>query len=374
MERIRQSLDKAWVLPVVILLGLAARLAAATLGHNYDLDSWGIVAEVMRHGGNVYAETTRYNYGPVWFLILRGLDALAGSRPALFHFLIAGFLSLADVGICWLLCRRAGRLAGVLFFLNPVSIIITGFHCQFDNLAILLALISVLWLGDDFERPVDRRKLSALALLGLSLATKHLFFLFPFWLAVKQRGGWQKLVVLVVPAAVFLLAFAPYWAGGRAGIMANVFGYHSAQNGLFYRLVTPEFIQFVCDQNRLWYGLLILFAFVCRARNGFESLLIYSGALVAFAPSTSNQYLAIPMALAAVFPSVPFGCYMAASLVQLYGYVRGLHSGNTLTWGCDGLAILCLNAALAWLLWRPQWTQLFHRARREIAVQLGREK
>jgi hypothetical protein len=364
----------AAALLMVVLLGLAARLAAATLGHNYDMESWYLVAKVAQQGGNVYAETDRYNYGPVWFQIVHGLDVLAGHRPEVLRFLIAGFLSLVDAGLFWLLCRRAGRLAGILFFLNPVSILITGFHCQFDNLAILLALGAILCFGEDYDQPLNRRKLGALGLLGLSLMTKHIFFLFPFWLAVKQSGLRQKILVLVVPAAVFLLGFAPYWAGGRAGIVDHVFCYPSAQNGYFYKLVVPQFIQFACNRNTLWYGLLILFAFICRARNGFESLLIYSGALVAFAPSTTNQYLAIPIALAAVFPSVPFAAYTVISVVHLCVDMRGLQLSHGPAWSCDDEAILCLTGALAWLLWRPQAIQLLRAALREVAIQFGRGK
>jgi hypothetical protein len=359
---------------MVILLGLAARLAAATLGHNYDMDSWRIVAEVMRHGGNVYAETDRYNYGPVWFLILRGLGLLSGNSPAGLHYLVVGFLSLADAGICWLLCRRAGRLAGILFFLNPISILVTGYHCQFDNLAVLIALGAVLRFGEDFDQPLNRPKMLGLLLLGFSLMTKHIFFMFPLWLAVKQRGLGPKAVILLVPAAVFLLGFAPYWAGGQAGILDHVFRYQSAQNGYFFKLIVPQFIQFAGDRNLMWYVMLMVFAFVCRRRNGFASLLIYTGALVAFSPSITNHYMAIPVALAAVFPSGPFLLYTVACVVHLCMDSRGLHLGSGPAWGCEDLGVLSLNCALAWLLWRPQWVQLGRSALREVAIQLGREK
>jgi len=179
------------------------------LGHNYDMESWYVVADISWHGGNVYAETDRYNYGPVWSLILQALDLLAGHRHEVLRYLIAGFLSLADLGIFLLLCRLVNPLAGVLFFLNPVSILISGYHSQFDNVAILLGLWSVQLLGDDFSRPMNRRKLLGLLVLSLSLMTKHLLFAFPLWLAVKQKGLAQKAIVLLLPVLCFLLSFAP---------------------------------------------------------------------------------------------------------------------------------------------------------------------
>ena len=51
-----------------------------------------------------------------------------------------------------------GRTAAYLFFLNPISIIITGDHNQFDNLALLLGLLSTLFIGDDFENALSPKK------------------------------------------------------------------------------------------------------------------------------------------------------------------------------------------------------------------------
>jgi hypothetical protein len=375
MNMSRKILQSPWVLAAVVVLGLAARLAAATLGHNFDMDSWYLVAGITRHGGNVYAETVRYNYGPVWFLVVHWLDVLAGHHQQVLRYLIAVFLSLVDVGIFWMLCRQAGRLAGVLFFLNPISILITGYHCQFDNLAILLGLCSVYLMGDDFENPLNRRKMSGLLVLGLSFMTKHLFVFFPIWLAVKQKGLLQKMIILSVPAACFLLSFAPFWAGGRDGIIHNVFLYQSSGTNLAYSFFIPQCIQFCCSSRAVWVGLLILFAFICRTRNGFESLLIYSGVLVAFSPSTTNQYLAIPVALAAVFPSVLFGLYTAVSTFHLCSEGRnGPRLWESLHGRYDDFAIYTLCCALVWLLWRPQILRLFQSIQREIEIQLGPQK
>ena len=55
-----------WFFLVVVVLGVALRLWMATLGHNWDLASYQTVAQIVDAGGNVYAETERYNYGPLW--------------------------------------------------------------------------------------------------------------------------------------------------------------------------------------------------------------------------------------------------------------------------------------------------------------------
>ncbi|MGH8022334.1 MAG: hypothetical protein ACRED1_02045, partial [Limisphaerales bacterium] len=60
----------------VLAAGIAARMFVASLGHDYDFESWQLIAGLMDHGQNVYAQTQRYNFAPAWFLILHGLDLL----------------------------------------------------------------------------------------------------------------------------------------------------------------------------------------------------------------------------------------------------------------------------------------------------------
>ena len=374
MENLRKILEHRWAFLFIIAFGLAARVAATTLGENYDMRSFHIVAQITRHGGNVYAETSRYNYGPVWFLIVHQLDLMVGHWDEVLRYLVAGFLSLVDLGIFFLLLRQAGRVAAVLFFLNPVSILISGYHCQFDNVAIFLGLWSVRLIGDDFENPINRRKFAGLLVLGLSLMTKHLFFLFPLWLAAKQKGLWQKIMVMVVPVGCFLLAFAPYWAAGRNGICLHVFHYVPMETNLFYHCFVPPCIQRIWDNESLWFLLLILFAFICRPRTSFQSLLVYTGLLVAFSAATANQYLAIPVALAAVFPNPFFLLYTGFSTVCLGGDPDGPRLLYPPHEACRGYAIYALCGALAWLLWRPKFLRLFEQIGRELEIRPGRLK
>ncbi|CAM8376021.1 hypothetical protein MCEMHM7_00896 [Candidatus Methylopumilus planktonicus] len=56
--------------------GLGIRLFCASRGYNWDVDSYRVVADIVARGGNVYQETGRYNYGPIWFYILHWLDQI----------------------------------------------------------------------------------------------------------------------------------------------------------------------------------------------------------------------------------------------------------------------------------------------------------
>lgn len=326
---IRTRFNSNLLLLGVVFIGVGLRLLVSSLGHNYDLDSFRIVAEIVGRGGNVYAETARYNYGPVWFGILGAFDWGAGlsggNREAMFRVVLVCFLTLVDLGIAWALLREKGRLVACLFFLNPISILITGYHNQFDNLALLLGFGAVMVMQDRFEERVDRRKLLGLGLLGLSLMTKHILFAFPLWLAVKQKGWEQKALVLAVPVVIFGLGFLPFWGEGQSGIIENVFLYDSRHNQIFYRLFIPVLIRPILSSSILWLAMLVVFAFLYRRKRVFENLLFYTCVLTAFSPAIANQYLVIPLPFLSVFPNLISLAYTGLGTVHLLNDNDGLH-------------------------------------------------
>jgi hypothetical protein len=320
---------KRWLVVLLLLVGIVARFAAAARGHNFDFDSWRLVAGITHHGGNVYAETYRYNYGPVWFEILHGLDWFARLLPGSydsFRALVVCLLTAVDIGIWYVLTVRFGLAAGFLFFLNPISIIITGYHNQFDNLAILGALAAIIMYGKG-TGGLDRWKILGLMLLGVSLATKHIFFLLPFWLAVRQRGWQGKAVTFLLPIGIFLLAFVPFVAGGHEGIINNVLRYTSFNNAPFWYAVVPKFVQSVVSAKLLFFGALAVFAFIMRKRPLLEATLMYTVVLLVFSPSIANQYLAIVCAAIAVLPNLFFVLYALSASLMLAMSSAGLHSG-----------------------------------------------
>jgi hypothetical protein len=366
-----------WLFPAVMAAGFAARLLVATLGQDYDMDSWQIMAKLADHGDNVYASTDRYNFAPGWFQILHALNLLSGHNPTVFRYAVTGFLSLGDAGIFFILWRRFGKLAACWFFLNPVSVIISGYQCNFDNLAILLGLLAVLQMGDEFDQPITRRKLLALFILGLSLVIKHVFFAFPFWLAVKQRGMLQKLVVIFVPVFIFALSFVPYWHTGSQGIIQNVFLYRSMPLNYFYLMFVPASVQNVFDSLMVWLLLLALFAFIYRQKSAVESMLFYTGLLVAGSPAMVNEYLAIPAVFVATHLNLFTILYTAIATLRLLVDANGLHlagASPTTSFDFSCYALFMLGLGLVWVTWRKSIMSFIERCAFEVTNQLGLKK
>ena len=59
MNKTNSNSKLNWLFFAVLVAGIAARLLVATCGHDYDMDSWQLVANLADRGDNVYASTDR---------------------------------------------------------------------------------------------------------------------------------------------------------------------------------------------------------------------------------------------------------------------------------------------------------------------------
>lgn len=321
-----------WLL-VAAAIGVVARFAAATQGHNYDVESYWIVSGIVDAGGNVYGETHRYNYGPAWFLILGALRQVAdlfGDPFAAQRYLVVGLLTAVDLTIAWMLLRRFGPWTAVLYGLNPVVVLITGYHSQFDNLAIAVGLGGMLLL-ERTDGSADARAgrwwwAAGVAVLGLSLVVKHILVVLPLWLAMHQPTLVRSVAMAVVPPAILVASFLPFVADGGAGIVANVIEYRSAENAPFHTWLVPRLVQRHVDEVMLFGGMLLVLGWLWRHRPPVERLLLYTVAVVVFSPGLYNQYLAIPAAAIAVFVNAVYVVYTGTA--TLYLVADGSNLGN----------------------------------------------
>jgi hypothetical protein len=204
------------------MVGLVLRmLLAAQPMYNFDVESYTIVAGIMRHGGNVYAETDRYNYSPVWFNLLNLLSYL----PVAFPFAVRGFLSIVDMFNGYLLQRLLGPRAAIIYWLSPVAILIVGYHGQFDTLAATPLLMAMAL----YQSPTSSRSWKPWALMVLSILIKHLL-VFSTWMVMVYRYGVRKATALFALAVgILALSFVPFLPAGADGILHNVILYRSIQ-------------------------------------------------------------------------------------------------------------------------------------------------
>ena len=328
---------RAWPLWLLVAaVAVALRLTVAGYGSNYDLAAYREVAEIVHRGGNVYAETAKYNYAPAWFYLLGAFRWVAHrfANPALaFGYVVPAFLSLVDLALGAILLRRFGPVAALCFLFHPVSILITGYHRQFGSLALLVGFLSALAFesgreeaGGAWDGGLDgpgKARWAGVGALGASLIAKHALFAFPFWLAVRQRTRRVRLLVLFVPPALFLASFLPYLGGGGArGILDDVFLYKARFEipllGSWLPAIVVEDLPLLVSvlSTLAFLGALVAGAWIFERERPTRALLLYTALLVAFAPGAANQYLALV---------VPFVVVYRNPFTVLFTVVASLH-------------------------------------------------
>lgn len=318
-----------------IFLGVVIRFVLTCLGHNFDFDSYCIVGELVAQGKNVYANTSRYNYGPVWFMLLGvfwRVASLFTHNIMTFRIFIVSALTLVDLLIARVISRKAGNFWGIIFFLNPISLIITGYHNQFDNIAVLLGAYAVLSLEDSCnEHAIKANDIYGIILMSLSLITKHILWAFPIWILLNRNiDGRKKFLYAFIPPLMFLLNFTPYWSEGAKGIIRNVFLYKSFNNFPLLALdamnrfgIYLPFQKYICLPL---FGLLMSAgAYMFRREKFYDSFLLYTISLVCFSSAIANQYIAIPCMAIIIMMRRKSAFYSALGLMFLSCNSSGLH-------------------------------------------------
>jgi hypothetical protein len=300
-------------------LAVVIRLWLAWSFHgNYDQESYEIVRDIVDRGGNVYSETYRYNYSPVWFLLIGVFSRISDATGVPFQFVIRATLTAIDVLTALLLFVAAGKLGmsrerallpGLIFLTNPVSIAVTGFQGQFDNVAILLVLAAVIVQLD------GPRTRAAGILLTIGVVVKQTVApLVLFVLSGSIKSPLGRLIAAVGIGVVFVLTLLPFaFAPGAAlGILTGVFAYGAFAG---YTASTTLFVAFGAFRVTL----LALTGFLAH-KLPLHRAAAFGGIIltVAAGPSLWNtQYLVLPLALASLTPSPMYLLFTATAMVEI---------------------------------------------------------
>ena len=285
---------------LVIFTGLFSRILISQQGYNWDFMSYRLVTDLFQNGEDFYI-TGRYNYAPIWINILSFLDTLPNFNIDSFDPLrikVVLFLSFVDLFIFFLLRKEHSFIIAAFFFLNPISIFISGFHNQFDNLAVLVGFIAILI----YEKNNKNFGFYVCSLLlGVSLCVKHILFILPIWLAFKEKKFLRKVLIIFIPYFIFLTSFSFYIPEHFDSIVKNVFKYSSFNNGPFWYIYMPYVVNFFISIKILFIASLFLFGLFIKGRSLKDIFYLYLLALVVFSSATSNQYFAIPLIAIVVF-------------------------------------------------------------------------
>lgn len=291
-----------------ILIGIAGiiRVYFATLGHNYDLDSYDLVADIILRSESVYGNTERYNYGPIWAYSLAAIKYcvnIIGFTKTKFHIAIVLVLFIAELLFYKQLFNRyKNNLMVLILLFNPISMIIIGHHSQFDILAIALAFYA-------YSKLNDGQIIQAVIFLGISFCIKHVMVFLPLLTLFDQKQSIKnRIAFLIIPACIFILSFLPF-LNDIEGIKQNVLSYQHNNNQTFLKhffdLMIPGFIikmglfkilPVFEGYKFLWLMIFPLIGYLIHKKETEDRFLIYLMVMVGTSLAISEQYFLIPLA------------------------------------------------------------------------------
>ncbi len=211
----------------MLAAGLAARLFLAW--HFYgssDVRIWDLISGFYEEGRVPY-DSHYYNYGPPWFWVITLAGFVAKSSGLPFFVAIKFPLILADVFIFLTLLtffgqdRKKAMGAGVAYFLNPVSILLSSFG-QFDNMSVWFTLLAC---RAAVPPEASRPGLWSAIFLSLSVCVKHFNVLLTPVFAFRRKALWEKVAFLVAPPVIFGAMVSPYLFEHAAQVKHNLFDY-----------------------------------------------------------------------------------------------------------------------------------------------------
>lgn len=299
--------NKYIILLLILLVGLLLRLFMAQWGFNFDFEMWKGNLLLFQNNKSIY-EFGNYTYAPLWINILNILNNFPYPSDASFisqiipgssfRVKIIFFLSIIDFLIFLLIYRNYSLKIGLLFFFNPISIIISGHHNQFNNLPILLAFYAILL----YEKHKYKKIILPLILLGFSICAKHILIFFPLWWAIKEKKLSNKIFILTIPYLIFFLSFYPYIFTEFNNVYEKLIHFGKRNDGPFWGMFGPKILHMYGGNfYSIFAILLIIIGFLFEKKSLKITFYLYLLAVVIFSPGMYTQYLVIAVLPITIF-------------------------------------------------------------------------
>ena len=358
-----------------VAAAFAVRLAAIVLSDR-------VVADVLRYrrvgahvldvSWNPYQAARLYPYPPVWVWVEAACEWLARTSGISFAVLVKLPVLAAELAIVALLARwgaeRGGsaRWAPWLYALHPVAVLISGFHGQFESLALLMVLLAA--------RASERGRHDAAALaLAAGIAVKSFPVLAVPVLMPRVTGTAARLRFLALALLPVALLLVPYLAHDAGAVVRELFGYGGVAD--FGWIAVWRGARWLIEgtlgrgEARHWGPLipaakvvfLAAYAFVLVRRRGtgdaVVTILAVFAAFQAFYGALSAQYLLWVVPFAVLRPDRWLAFHGVAAVIGLVGFYLFLAPGvlTPADTRADGAGILWVMGAAAVLLVAAAW-------------------
>jgi hypothetical protein len=336
--------------PLILLVAALVRLLPALwlpVGAGFDIDSYRLVTDALLSGQEVYgAVAGRHPYLPFQMYVMGAMAHVAATTGLPYVVAVKLPSILADVALTGLVYRAVADRRGaaglgrewaaylaLLYALNPVSLLVSSYHGQFEAVTLLL-LAGGWWL---WER---RRVTASAAILGLAILNKTWPVLFlPVVLirlsSWRARLGYAALALGIPALAVvaYLLATDadPAPMLGRALTHRGNAGYWGPSAALFpaaglWPGLQPLADALVALRNWLLAGAALLALWWTQRQSALDAFLTLMLAIMAVTVGFGIQWLVwlVPFALLAEQDRWA-RLYSLAAALMLAIHLYGLH-------------------------------------------------
>lgn len=246
--------DKPFIALLSAALVLRVILAYASPGASYDIESYRIQANAVWAGQNIYAATFRHPYPPLWMYWPAASLALSTATTLPFHFWVKVPAILADLGLGWLIFAwpagdvQERRRRAMWYLFNPVILIISAMHGQFDSVVIAGVLLAARWR---VERKLIRSALS----LSVAVALKGFpVLLLPVFLIGLSSWG-QVIGYAALTASVFVVISVPYLAVSGQRLLGIMLNYNSTSDHSYGYVLRELRLNEVAVTEPIWKSL-----------------------------------------------------------------------------------------------------------------------
>ena len=358
-----------------VLAALAVRLAAILLSDRVvaDIDRYRRVgAHVLDVSWNPYLAPRLYPYPPVWVWVEAACEWISRQSGLSFAVLVKLPVLAGELAIVGLLARwardddTAAGYAPWIYALHPVAVLVSGFHGQFDSLA-LLAILAAIRAGDRGRHDAAAFALAA----GIALKSFPVLALPALVLRLQGAAARMRFVALaVLPVAALLV---PHLAHDAAAVARELFGYGGVAD--FGWIGARRGLQWVSDGtiargearfHAPWITVakvvfLVAYALVVTKMARRHPLPAVLAVLVAFEAlygALSAQYLLWVVPLAVLRPDRWLAIYSVFATAALVGFYLFLAPGVLTASGANVGAgpawvagsVLTVAASLCWLV------------------------
>ena len=312
------------------LIAILLRIWISQFGSNFDFAMWQANLDIFKQGKSIHQDGM-YGYGAPWIYTLYILDLITipyfensnfiQNLPGNFYrFKIVVFLSLIDICIFYLLYKKYSLKVGLIYILNPISIILSGHHNHLNNYALLFGFIAVLLYENLNQKKATFKKVFLFILIGFSISIKHILLFFPIWFAFKEKKIKDKILIIIITYFAFIVfTFGPFYPDDFYYQIDNFLNLGKHETGPFWKMFLSEIFHrsinifdLKIDVNyfNLYFLLIIFLGFFMINKKLVDIFFIYLIAVVAFAPQMYTQYLFIPLIAICIYWNFKLAIYV----------------------------------------------------------------